>query len=84
MVTINRNMHVAAHDRVAVAHGAVTAAQICANYYQPGRGELPTPEYVDAIQSLTDAVCEYGDAVAALGGILAWRAESLHRPRSGR
>jgi hypothetical protein len=80
---MNRNMHVAAHDRVAVAHGAVTAAQLCANYHQPVQGELPSLEYVDAVQSLADAVCEYGDAVAALGGILAWRADSMHRPRSG-
>jgi hypothetical protein len=73
MVSINRRMHLDAHDRVTLAHGVLTAAQCRADRHKPCPGAQPSATYVNCVQALVDAVGEYGDAVAALGAILHWQ-----------
>jgi hypothetical protein len=79
MVTFNRDMHVAAHDRVTIAHGRITAAQAYADLERPDKGQVPTAEYIDSVRLLVDCVSEYGDAVAELGAILSWKSKVIHR-----
>lgn len=73
MVAINRNMHLEAHDRVSIAHAHLAAAQSKVDRERPRRGETPSTEYLNALNSLVEATGEYGEAVAALGKMLSWK-----------